>query len=276
MSVEPKRRPTPHAQRRSSAEAADGHAADPADEPGVLRHPVQLRDAADRREPDLRVPRRQPRTICPSSTSPGRSPACSSSRSSGRSRTGPGARAGAAASRSSSSGPSAAASACSCSRSSRRSGWRCCCCGSSTPATTPRWSPTARSSPTSCRPRSSARASSPRASSPASASRSPTSRCSSSRSSSRAARRPASPTGCVGSFMLGAVCSIGTVLVSVLTHAGDPAEPRKLAALRAKKGGLGAASRRSGRPSSRCRPSCASSRWSTCSSGTAWSATGSS
>ena len=59
-------------------------------------------------------------------------------------------------------------------------------------------------------------------------------------------------------------------------HPGDPAErPEELAALRAKKGGVGAAVARSGRRSSRCRPSCASSRWSTCSSGTRWCATGS-
>ena len=53
-----------------AAEAADEHAADPADEPRVLRHPVQLRHAADRGEPDLRVPRRRPRR--PADPQPGR------------------------------------------------------------------------------------------------------------------------------------------------------------------------------------------------------------
>jgi maltose/moltooligosaccharide transporter len=47
----------------------------------------------------------------------------------------------------------------------------------------------------------------------------------------------------VGSFMLGAVCSIGTVLVSVLTTPEIPPSEEELAALRAKKGGLGAAVR---------------------------------
>ena len=45
----------------------------------------------------------------------------------------------------------------------------------------------------------------------------------------------------VGSFMLGAVCSIGTVLVSVLRTKEIPPSPEELAALRAKKGGLGPA-----------------------------------
>ena len=45
----------------------------------------------------------------------------------------------------------------------------------------------------------------------------------------------------VGSFMLGAVCSIGTVLVSVLTTPEIPPSAEELAALRAKKGGFGAA-----------------------------------
>ena len=45
----------------------------------------------------------------------------------------------------------------------------------------------------------------------------------------------------VGSFMLGAVCSIGTVLVSVLTTPEIPPTDEELAALRAKKGGLGPA-----------------------------------
>src|SRR4051812_38213625 len=42
----------------------------------------------------------------------------------------------------------------------------------------------------------------------------------------------------VGSFMLGAVCSIGTVLVSVLTTPEIPPSQEELAALRAKRGGL--------------------------------------
>lgn len=42
----------------------------------------------------------------------------------------------------------------------------------------------------------------------------------------------------VGSFMLGAVCSIGTVLVSILTTPEIPPTEEELAALRAKKGGL--------------------------------------
>ena len=42
----------------------------------------------------------------------------------------------------------------------------------------------------------------------------------------------------VGSFMLGAVCSIGTVLISVLRTKEIPPSPEELAALRAKKGGL--------------------------------------
>jgi maltose/moltooligosaccharide transporter len=45
----------------------------------------------------------------------------------------------------------------------------------------------------------------------------------------------------VGSFILGAVCSIGTVLVSVLTTPEIPPSPEELAALRAKKGGVGPA-----------------------------------
>ncbi len=45
----------------------------------------------------------------------------------------------------------------------------------------------------------------------------------------------------LGSFMLGAVCSIGTVLVSVLRTPEIPPSPEELAALRAKKGGLGPA-----------------------------------
>jgi maltose/moltooligosaccharide transporter len=44
-----------------------------------------------------------------------------------------------------------------------------------------------------------------------------------------------------GSFMLGAVCSIGTVLVSVLTTPEIPPTAEELAALRAKKGGIGTA-----------------------------------
>lgn len=42
----------------------------------------------------------------------------------------------------------------------------------------------------------------------------------------------------VGSFMVGAVCSIATVLVSVLTTPETPPSKEELAALRAKKGGL--------------------------------------
>jgi maltose/moltooligosaccharide transporter len=45
----------------------------------------------------------------------------------------------------------------------------------------------------------------------------------------------------VGSFMLGSVCSIATVLVSVITTKEIPPSPEELAALRAKKGGVGAA-----------------------------------
>jgi maltose/moltooligosaccharide transporter len=45
----------------------------------------------------------------------------------------------------------------------------------------------------------------------------------------------------LGSFMLGAVCSIGTVLVSVLSTPEIPPSAEELAALRAKKGGFGAA-----------------------------------
>jgi maltose/moltooligosaccharide transporter len=45
----------------------------------------------------------------------------------------------------------------------------------------------------------------------------------------------------VGSFILGSVCSIATVLVSVLSTPEIPPSPQELAALRAKKGGLGPA-----------------------------------
>jgi len=45
----------------------------------------------------------------------------------------------------------------------------------------------------------------------------------------------------VGSFILRAVCSIGTVLVSVISTPEIPPSPEELAALRAKKGGFGAA-----------------------------------
>ncbi|WP_092862782.1 MFS transporter [Quadrisphaera sp. DSM 44207] len=45
----------------------------------------------------------------------------------------------------------------------------------------------------------------------------------------------------VGSFLLGAVCSIATVLISVLSTPELPPSPEELAALRAKKGGLGVA-----------------------------------
>ncbi len=47
----------------------------------------------------------------------------------------------------------------------------------------------------------------------------------------------------VGSFMLGSVCSIATVLVSIISTPELPPTEEELAALRAKKGGLGAASR---------------------------------
>jgi len=47
----------------------------------------------------------------------------------------------------------------------------------------------------------------------------------------------------VGSFMLGSVCSIATVLVSVLSTKELPPSPEELAALRAKKGGFGEAIR---------------------------------
>lgn len=47
----------------------------------------------------------------------------------------------------------------------------------------------------------------------------------------------------VGSFMLGAVCSIGTVLVSVLSTPELPPSDEELARLRARKGGFGAAVR---------------------------------
>src|SRR6476661_3425217 len=45
----------------------------------------------------------------------------------------------------------------------------------------------------------------------------------------------------VGSFILGSVCSIATVLVSVISTPEIPPSPEELAALRAKKGGLGPA-----------------------------------
>ena len=45
----------------------------------------------------------------------------------------------------------------------------------------------------------------------------------------------------VGSFMLGAVCSIGSVLISVLRTPEIPPSDEELKALRAKKGGLGSA-----------------------------------
>ncbi|MCW3156758.1 MFS transporter [Micropruina sonneratiae] len=45
----------------------------------------------------------------------------------------------------------------------------------------------------------------------------------------------------LGSFMLGAVCSIGSVLISILRTPEIPPSPEELAALRAKKGGFGAA-----------------------------------
>mgnify|MGYP001161975600 FL=1 len=45
----------------------------------------------------------------------------------------------------------------------------------------------------------------------------------------------------LGSFMLGAVCSIGSVLVSILRTPEIPPSPEELAALRSKKGGFGAA-----------------------------------
>lgn len=44
-----------------------------------------------------------------------------------------------------------------------------------------------------------------------------------------------------GSFMLGAVCSIGSILVSVLSTPENPPTARELAELRVKKGGFGAA-----------------------------------
>ena len=80
----------------------------------------------------------------------------------------------------------------------------------------------------------------------------------------------------LGSFMLGAVCSIGSVLVSVLTtpeippatRSSRPCGRRRAASARAE------GDRRGARAT--CRPSCASSRWCTSSSGTAWSAIGSS
>ncbi|MFV0458269.1 MAG: MFS transporter [Actinomycetales bacterium] len=45
----------------------------------------------------------------------------------------------------------------------------------------------------------------------------------------------------LGSFMLGSVCSIGTVLVSVLRTPEIPPSPEEIAALKAKKGGIGPA-----------------------------------
>ena len=45
----------------------------------------------------------------------------------------------------------------------------------------------------------------------------------------------------LGSFMLGAVCSIGSVLVSVLRTPEIPPSPQELEAMRAKKGGFGSA-----------------------------------
>jgi maltose/moltooligosaccharide transporter len=47
----------------------------------------------------------------------------------------------------------------------------------------------------------------------------------------------------VGSFILGSVCSIGTVLVSVLSTKEIPPSPEELAELRARKGGAGHAAR---------------------------------
>lgn len=44
-----------------------------------------------------------------------------------------------------------------------------------------------------------------------------------------------------GSFMLGAVCSIGSVLVSVLSTPENPPTPEELAEIRARKGGFGSA-----------------------------------
>ena len=159
----------------------------------------------------------------------------------------------------------------------RPSGWPCCCCGCSTPATTLRWSRTGRSSPTSCRRRSSAKGFlaqsfftgfgitlanislfvfQPLISGATSA---------------------GIPYWVVGSFMLGSVCSIATVLVSVITHPGDPAAPEELAALRAKKGGLGPALQEIGEAIVEMPVRAAQARrWSTCSSGTRWCATGSS
>ncbi|MFZ1412410.1 MAG: MFS transporter [Micropruina sp.] len=83
----------------------------------------------------------------------------------------------------------------------------------------------------------------------------------------------------VGAFMLGAVCSIGSVLISVISTPELPrpsaswpkcAPRRPVAPMRWDR------SRRSGTPSSRCRCSCASWRWYTSSSGTECRATGSS
>mgnify|MGYP000686913030 CR=1 FL=1 len=51
------------------------------------------------------------------------------------------------------------------------------------------------------------------------------------------------PTWVFAAFMLGAVCSIGTVLVSVLTTPEIPPTPEELAAMKASKGGAGAALR---------------------------------
>lgn len=49
------------------------------------------------------------------------------------------------------------------------------------------------------------------------------------------------PYWAVGAFILGSVCSIGSVLVSVLTTPEIPPTPEELAALKAKKGGFGPA-----------------------------------
>ena len=130
-----------------------------------------------------------------------------------------------------------------------------CCCGCSTPATTRRWSPTARSSPTSCRHPSWARASWP-------------SRFFTGLGITLAnislfvfqkfiagATEAGIPYWVVGSFMLGAVCSIGTVLVSVLDHTGDPAERRGTRGAAGQEGRpRPGAARRSARRSATCRP----------------------
>ena len=117
----------------------------------------------------------------------------------------------------------------------------------------------------------------PVASSPASASRSPTSRCSSSRSSSSAPRRPGSRTGWSGRS-----CSARSARSarSWSRCSTTPEIPPSRGGTRRAAGEAGrprpGAARRSARRSATCRPSCASWRWSTSSSGTAWSATGSS